>query len=130
MNNMLEADNQMLWNGIKVRNFEEFWSINNRLMDTNTTNQSLGYRHLPIRLYKTDKTYSQPLVLAESSITVEELLETCAVCLDDNLTVISQGIEIPLDADVYELSQSLSYSDNFLYLCVVPVTSRTENDGS
>ncbi|XP_067938857.1 autophagy protein 5-like [Watersipora subatra] len=125
MNNMLEAENSLLWTGMLDRKYEDFWSVNNRLMDCNTTNQTLGYKYLPIRVYKRDQTYSQPLVLAdgESPCTVKDLLISCYFDINDDIAVVSQGIDIPLDSNVYELAQSLSYSDNFLYLCIALKTS-------
>lgn len=109
----------MLWNGLATRNFEQFWTVNRQLMDCNTANQSSGYKHLPIRVYKTDRSYSQPLVPAdqETGNTVKDLLDLCAIDLDTEMLVISQGIEVPLDSNVCEITQSLSSFDNFLYLC-------------
>lgn len=125
MNNIRESENAMLWNGILTRSFDEFWTINRRLMDCNTSKQPLQYKHLAMRIYKTDKTYIQPFLSApteddnSTDITLGELLTLYSIDMDSGQTILCQGIDIPLDSNVYELSQTMSYPDNFLYLCVV-----------
>ena len=125
MNNIRESENAMLWNGLLTRSFDEFWTINRRLMDCNTSKQPLQYKHLAMRIYKTDRTYIQPFLAAPTAednstdITVGELLSLHSIDTGIEQTVLCQGIEIPLDSNVYELNQTMSYPDNFLYLCVV-----------
>lgn len=115
----------MLWNGILTKSYDEFWTINRKLMDCNSKRQPLTYRNLPVRLYNIDRTYTQPLLPAPSEesscsiVTVDDLLYALSIKLDDDTIVITQGIKISLDSPLFDLSQTLSYPDNFLYLCVV-----------
>lgn len=135
MNDMKQPEHAMLWNGLFTRNFDEFWTINRKLMDPdgNKSGPSTSFKNLPIRLYKVDKTYSQPYISAPSednsstlsTTTVSDLLKYLCVTLDERKRVLSQGIEIPLDSSLYELTRALSYPDNFLYLCVVDNCSTT-----
>lgn len=125
MSNIREKENSMLWNGILTKSYDEFWTINRKLMDCNSKRQPLTYRNLPVRLYNIDRTYTQPLLPAPSEesscsiVTVDDLLYALSIKLDDDTIVITQGIKISLDSPLFDLSQTLSYPDNFLYLCVV-----------
>lgn len=135
MNIIRESENTMLWNGILTRSFDEFWTINRRLMDCNTKKQPLPFKNLAMRLYKPDRTYLQPFLSAPTEedntmdITLAELLELYAIDLNEDHTVLCQGIALPLDSNLYELNKTLSHPDNFLYLCLVK-TGRAESTDS
>lgn len=129
MNDMKQSEHAMLWNGILNGSFDEFWTINRRLMDSKDTaiHDCSEYKNLPIRLYKPDRSYCQPLVTVPSddnsdnnSITsLSDLLKSLDIELSSNLYILSQGVEIPLESSLYKLTHTLSYPDNFLYLCIV-----------
>jgi len=122
MNDMRQPEHEMLWNGLLTRSYDEFWSINRRLM-TVTTGGS-GYRHLPVRVYSQDGTYRQVLVAADegsdSPVSVRDLLRLCSIdWQEDAMTLVCQGVKLQPEDGLYELTQTLAYPDNFLYICVL-----------
>lgn len=125
MNDMTQAEHAMLWNGLLTWSFDEFWSINRKLMDCGDgSNVNQTYKHVPVRVYKPDMTYCQPYVVAVgednsiNDVSISQVLKSVCIEVSDDVCVVSQGIEIPLGGSLYKLSQTLSYPDNFLYLTV------------
>lgn len=57
--NMVKKDHKLLWSSLVNDKFDEFWSINKRLMDR--TDNEL-FRFIPFRLYFPDYTYVQKVI--------------------------------------------------------------------
>lgn len=123
---MKQPEHAMLWNGLVTRNFDEFWTINRKLMDVKDTNSADNYKNLPVRIYRNYTTYRQPYlpaVIGEDNssamtITLSEVLQYLDIDITPETTILSQGIELQSDSCLYKLAKILSYPDNFLYICV------------
>ena len=51
INDMLKKDHKQLWYGIQSNKFDEFWSVNRRLMETGGVE---CFRSIPFRIYQVD----------------------------------------------------------------------------
>lgn len=56
---MQKKDHTQLWNGIMNDKFDQFWSVNGRLMETNTEE---GFKYIPFRCYTSEDKYVQKLI--------------------------------------------------------------------
>lgn len=56
---MQKKDHTQLWNGIMNDKFDQFWSVNGRLMEANTEE---GFKYIPFRCYTNEDKYIQRLV--------------------------------------------------------------------
>lgn len=56
---MQKKDHTQLWNGIMNDKFDQFWSVNGRLMETSTEE---GFKYIPFRCYTSEDKYIQKLV--------------------------------------------------------------------
>ena len=135
---MQKRDHKQLWNSLLQDRYEGFWNINIRLM---TYTENIQYfRYIPFRIYILDKPFIQklfsPFDLEENkSMTLYDLLSFAlnheAQCeqlanekkilhtVIEDYTVIIHGIQPPLQTPVQWLSESFSYPDNFLHICLV-----------
>lgn len=128
MNNMQKRDHRQLWLGLQNAKFDQFWSVNRKLMEHNDGEL---FRYIPFRIHWGDRHFIQKLIkpLSENgkAITLEDLLresvpetlptENGGKC--DHQVVI-QGCVLPLDVPLQWLSEHLSHPDNFLHICIVP----------
>ncbi|GMS79909.1 hypothetical protein PENTCL1PPCAC_2084 [Pristionchus entomophagus] len=119
ISSMRSDDHKQLWRGIAQDNFDEFWSVNKKLVDS-----SEKVAHLPIRLYKIGFPMCQ-IPLSPSSSSSPSLLSDALHSLDSSLdlsthSIISHGVEVPLDSTLSWLAQNVSYPDNFVHLVAVP----------
>ena len=76
---MQERDHNQLWLGLSHDKFDQFWSVNRKLMEYTSEE---GFRHIPFRLYALDLGSSRPFlqflikpVENEKKTTVEDLLK-------------------------------------------------------
>lgn len=56
---MQKKDHTQLWNGIMNDKFDQFWSVNGRLMEANTEE---GFKYIPFRCYTSEDKYIQRLI--------------------------------------------------------------------
>ncbi|KAF8382627.1 atg-5 [Pristionchus pacificus] len=117
---MKSEDHKQLWRGLAHDNFDEFWSVNKKLVDSS---EKVAY--LPIRLYKTGSPMSQIPLSPWKSPSSPNLLSDALTSLESSLdlsthSIISHGIEVPLDTPLSWLAQNVSYPDNFVHLVAVP----------
>jgi len=123
INSMQEKDHHQLWQGFQSDRFDQFWSVNKKLMESNVGE---GFKHIPIRCYNAEKPLLQRLVRPMDETTgtwttlLEALLEFFPADELRNARVISHGIQPPLDTPVQWLSEHMSYPDNFLHIVVIP----------
>nr|AWV66691.1 autophagy-related protein 5 [Brachionus koreanus] len=120
INEMQRKDHQQLWNGIKSDKYEQFWTMNKKLMETSDSD---GFISIPFRIYQIDKPFIQKLFRPVSETgkrqTLKDLLEFIFGENSSNLKLILiQGVQPSLDTPVQWLSEHLSYPDNFLHICV------------
>ncbi|KAL7641761.1 UNVERIFIED_CONTAM: hypothetical protein RMT77_007635 [Armadillidium vulgare] len=119
--NMQMQDHKQLWTGLCNDKFDQFWTINRKLMDCNGEE---GFKNIPFRLFLKDEVPIQrlqkPFGEDGSRLTLEDLLKNVLPrTLNENYRVTIQGIEPPWDTPLQWLSEHLSHPDNFLYICVL-----------
>ncbi|XP_059481947.1 autophagy protein 5 [Neocloeon triangulifer] len=117
---MQKKDHNQLWQGLQNDKFDQFWSINKKLMDCN---QKEGFKHIPYRCHKGDQfclplqRLVRPIEESERFKTLGDLLSLLQPSDDKNsLRVITQGVEPSWDTPLQWLSEHFSYPDNFLHL--------------
>lgn len=130
INNMQKKDHKQMWSGVTNEKFDQFWSVNKRLMECSGEDM---FKYIPFRIYQVDKPFTQKLCkpLTEEGYegTLQTLLEQSLPELIKDLSsyrVIIQGIEPSLDTSVLWLSEHFSHPDNFLHICVIRKTDREE----
>lgn len=140
--NLEKKYHNQLWLGLLNDKFDQFWLINNKLMERI---QNKLFRYIPFRLYFPDYTYVQKTIEpTEIDTTMLDLIKLCFKNRMHDLIVnytkmsstdgekedeidvnmfkyrfISHGTEIPFDTPLQWLSEHLSYPDNFLHICAV-----------
>ncbi|KAL3881408.1 hypothetical protein ACJMK2_027853 [Sinanodonta woodiana] len=128
INNMQKRDHKQLWSGLQNDKFDQFWSVNKKLMDS--TGEEV-FRYIPFRIYRRDGPYIQKLFKPSSDDgidhTLADLLNIMMIDFKElvcgNLRVVIQGVEPALDTTLLWLSQHLSHPDNFLHIVIL---SRTD----
>ena len=129
MNNMKKNDHKQLWLGLSNDKFDQFWSVNRRLMERVN---SEPFRYIPLRIHLADGSVIQKLfktISSQSELrTFADLLNACVpfVFDEDNNTEISskwkvvvQGLTPPLVTPTQWISEHLSYPDNFLHIVLL-----------
>ena len=132
MNSMKKNDHKQLWLGLSNDKFDQFWSVNKRLMERVN---SEPFRYVPLRFHLSDGTMLQKLfktVSDQSELhTFGELLHSCIPYvmaneeskteLAEGWKILVQGLTPPLVTPVQWMSEHLSYPDNFLHIIVLQV---------
>ncbi|XP_055326884.1 autophagy protein 5 isoform X2 [Sitodiplosis mosellana] len=117
---MQKKDHNQLWLGLVNDKFDQFWSVNRRLMEPTSED---GFKYIPIRCYKEDGTYVQKLVPPNSDNgfkrTVQHLLEDFSTSASKAVTCLTHGIEIEKETPLQWLSEHMSYPDNFLHVHLI-----------
>lgn len=123
ISSMQKRDHNQLWLGLQNDKFDQFWSVNSKLMEH--TNEEL-FRHIPFRIYQLDKPFQQKLFQPTGDGGEPTLLRDVIAKLvpkaldrDKKLRVVIQGIEPPMSTPLQWLSEHLSHPDNFLHICVI-----------
>ncbi|GMT10029.1 hypothetical protein PFISCL1PPCAC_1326, partial [Pristionchus fissidentatus] len=119
---MKSEEHKQLWRGFTNDNFDEYWTVNKRLVDSSNPEK---IAHLPIRLYKAGSPMRQVPLSPFKSPSTPNLLSDVLESLDSSLnlshhSIISHGIDIPLHTPISWLAQNVSYPDNFVHLVAVP----------
>ncbi|KAG0249400.1 autophagy protein 5 [Mortierella polycephala] len=126
--NMSKSDQSHLWEGLWSKNYDLFWSMNQKLV----LNDGILARHLPIRIYLPDNCpVIQDLVCPmdedDQPKTLRHILNAVLpdlFPLDDRngspvAEVIIHGIKPNMDMSVLWAAQNMAYPDNFLHLVIV-----------
>ncbi|ODM96953.1 Autophagy protein 5 [Orchesella cincta] len=127
MNCMQEKDHNQLWQGFQNDKFDQFWSVNKKLMESVVGE---GFRHIPIKCYTPEKLAIQRIVKPIDDTTGtwttlhDALLEFFPTIDFSTVRVIIHGVEPPLGTPVQWLSEHMSYPDNFLHLSILPSAPR------
>ncbi|VDL74197.1 unnamed protein product [Nippostrongylus brasiliensis] len=115
-------EHKQLWSGLVHDRFDEFWSINRRLMESS---EERPFIDVPIRLYIAGQPFRQTLQppLAENGeprTLSQALTSLCADLVDSGkYRFISHGISLPQDTPISYLGTNFSYPDNFVHVCAV-----------
>ncbi|XP_076675362.1 autophagy protein 5 [Andrena cerasifolii] len=119
VSNMQKKDLNQLWSGLLNDKFDQFWSVNRKLMEA--SNSEEGFKYIPFRCYTSEDSYVQKLV---KPVNEEGQRKTLRHLLNEvfpeneNVMVLVQGIAPPLETPLQWMSEHLSYPDNFLHLVV------------
>ncbi|KAK6986543.1 autophagy protein 5 [Biomphalaria glabrata] len=125
INNMQKKDHKALWTGLMNDKFDQFWSVNKKLMENSGED---AFKSVPFRIYQMDQIPVQKLFKPVDdngeNLTLKNLLSIALPDLEEKgilsrYRVVTQGIEPPLDVPVGWMSEHLSYPDNFLHICLV-----------
>lgn len=125
INNMQKRDHKQLWSGLQNDKFDQFWTINRRLMER--TNEE-PFRSVPLRIYQPDTMYIQRLCKAVADtgepLNLGHVLGNILPKKFDNSESSSHqalihGVEVPMETPVQWLSEHLSHPDNFLHIVVL-----------
>ncbi|KAK3097153.1 hypothetical protein FSP39_006880 [Pinctada imbricata] len=130
INGMQKKDHKQLWNGLIHDRFEQFWSVNKKLMESSGDDM---FKYIPFRIYMVDKHYVQslfrPMTDEGQHYTLKDLLKASVPEFfnsDDIFTMhaVIHGVEPPLHTPILWLSEHFSFPDNFLHICVLSTDSK------
>ncbi|XP_046403770.1 autophagy protein 5 [Ischnura elegans] len=153
---MQKKEHNQLWMGLQNDKFDQFWSVNRRLMEVGSTGGGGGgsatvgggaidegsshrpcFRFIPFRCYmpSLDVPYRQrpvrPCTDDGRSRTLGELLEEVFPEEKGQATqtvrVVTHGVEPPKEVPLQWLSEHLSYPDNFLHLVCHYISEKTSS---
>ncbi|XP_013384929.1 autophagy protein 5-like [Lingula anatina] len=127
INSMQKKDHKQLWTGLQNDKFDQFWTINRKLMERLGEE---GFKYLPFRIHQPEKPFIQKLFKPVSDegrlFTLADLLRETVphIFADDTSDVLRcevyiQGVNPPLETPVQWLSEHFSYPDNFLHIALV-----------
>lgn len=131
MNAMKKNDHKQLWMGLCNDKFEQFWSINKRLMERVN---SEPFRAVPVRIYQNDGVMIQKMYKTVSNTGelhsfghfmktyiphVLDAVNENKICKNWRVTV--HGLTPPLDTPIQWISEHLSHPDNFLHVVITQV---------
>ncbi|XP_037080674.1 autophagy protein 5-like [Pollicipes pollicipes] len=126
MSSLGKRDHNQLWAGLASDKFDQFWSVNRRLMEAPPEER---FRSVPVRLYRPGQPYVQrpysPCAEDGQPHTLLDMIGQLAPELAPELAragsprVILHGITPALETPVQWLSQHLSYADNFLHIVIL-----------
>lgn len=60
VSSMQKKDHNQLWSGLLNDKFDQFWSVNRKLMEASNTEE--GFKYIPFRCYISEDKYVQKLV--------------------------------------------------------------------
>uniref|UniRef100_A0A914BYW4 Autophagy protein 5 n=1 Tax=Acrobeloides nanus TaxID=290746 RepID=A0A914BYW4_9BILA len=117
ISSMTKDEHNRLFDSVVNNKFDDFWSVNKRLMHDETNKIS----YIPIRFYEPGSPFKQVLISPsnedDSPCTLENAIRKALPTIDlSSYTVISQGINVPLNTPVIWMARNLSYPDNFIHI--------------
>ncbi|XP_033740992.1 autophagy protein 5-like [Pecten maximus] len=125
INSMQKRDHKQLWSGLLHEKFDQFWSVNKKLMESSGEDM---FKNIPYRLYLPERSYIQqlfrPVNTEGNNQTLRDLLmEVVPNMWSEDKTfsrrVVLHGVEPCLDTPLLWMSEHLSYPDNYLHLCLL-----------
>lgn len=126
INSMQKKDHKQLWLGLNNDKFEQFWSVNKRLMERSSDEL---FKNIPFRIHQRDAAFLQKLSrpvndLGEQQTLKHLLMESLPkmfACDQDfeQMRIILHGIDAPLETPLQWLSEHLSHPDNFLHIVLI-----------
>lgn len=127
INGMQIQHHKQLWAGLLSDKFEQFWAVNKKLMEGDGDET---FKSIPFRIYQGDSRHIQKLFKPQNdrgdSKTLRDMVQEVApqTFNEDgslNHKIVLHGVEVPLESDILWLSEHLSYPDNFLHICLIPL---------
>ncbi|VDN56015.1 unnamed protein product [Dracunculus medinensis] len=122
INSMKPDEHIQLWNGVLHDRYDEYWIVNRKLMENSDQNPLL---HVPIRIYRGDERYYQPLISPQDNdgqlITIEKAIRQ--YFFDDKIIPLSFNILLPLETPILWMCQNFTYADNFIHIVVTTKSS-------
>ncbi|RCN40526.1 autophagy protein Apg5 [Ancylostoma caninum] len=122
VSSMKVDEHKQLWSSLVHDRFDDFWSVNRRLMETT---EERPFHDIPIRLYVTGQPFRQilqpPLDANGEPRTLSQALDTLSHDLIENnkYRYLSHGITVPLETPLSYLGKNFAYPDNFVHICAV-----------
>ncbi|VDM62420.1 unnamed protein product [Angiostrongylus costaricensis] len=117
-------EHKQLWSSLVHDRFDDFWSVNRRLMECT---DERPFHDIPIRLYAIGKPFRQilqpPLDEKGEPRTLNNALNALSSDLVQNekYQFISHGVTLPMETPLTYLGKNLAYPDNFVHICTVIV---------
>ncbi|CAI2321147.1 unnamed protein product [Caenorhabditis sp. 36 PRJEB53466] len=125
-NNMQKEEYSQLWRSVANNNFDEFWTIIQKLMETKDGKE---FDHIPLRVYVKKQPFKQILISAKDDAgslrtlgeAVNEVLKTSddGASSEEERHLISHGIDVPAHTPLIFAAKNLSYPDNFVHIAVL-----------
>jgi len=127
---MQKKDHNQLWLGLQNDRFDQFWSVNRRLMENS---KDKPFMNIPLRIYQQDvRGFVQILAKPTTDKNSTDLLTIGDFIRDLKLDpppsvkdkdsvyprLIVHGVEPPEETPLQWLSEHCSYPDNFLHFVV------------
>ncbi|XP_063719083.1 autophagy protein 5-like [Symsagittifera roscoffensis] len=127
MSNLQKSDYNKLWFGFKDSNFDQFWSVNRRLIERIYDEP---FKYIPFRIYDSELNYKTKLVspvcydtgeVSTLGTLLKQVLpeSTYSKWSKKQLSTIIHGMEVRPEIPLQWLSENLSYPDNFLHIALV-----------
>ncbi|OTF75551.1 autophagy protein 5-like protein, partial [Euroglyphus maynei] len=126
---MPKKDHNQLWMAVVNHRFDQFWSINRRLMASANNQQT--FRYIPFRFYiRTSTCGDRPLLIQKlikpildsgDPATYRDLIKQVLgdeYLNNDKYNLIVHGIKPEMDTPLQWMSEHLSYLDNFLHIVI------------
>ncbi|XP_060535917.1 autophagy protein 5 [Cylas formicarius] len=116
---MQKKDHNQLWLGLQNDKFDQFWTVNRKLMEV--SGETECFKYIPFRCYVGDG-YKQKLIKPVTDDGRKKTLQDLVrEILDSGSTakIKTHGMFPPLDTPLQWMSEHLSYPDNFLHLSLV-----------
>lgn len=124
INSMQKRDHKQLWTGLLHDKFDQFWSVNKKLMESSGDET---FKYIPFRLYMVDRHYMtnlfRPLTEEGHHQSLKHLLLSAVPQFfneeeEFQKHVRIHGAEPLLDTPILWLSENFSFPDNFLHLVI------------
>lgn len=115
-------EHKQLWSGLVQDQFDDFWNINRRLMESS---EERPFHSIPIRFYISGHPFRQIPQPPVDESGEHRLLSSCLSSLSADFVemgaykFISHGITLPLDTPLSYMGKNLAYPDNFVHICAV-----------
>ncbi|KJH52930.1 autophagy protein Apg5 [Dictyocaulus viviparus] len=115
-------EHKQLWSSLVHDRFDDFWSVNKRLMEST---DERPFCDVPIRLYMIGKPFRQvlqpPFDENGESRTLYDALSSFSPGLNMNekYRFISHGVNLPMETPLTYLGKNLAYPDNFVHICAI-----------
>lgn len=122
---MSSSEHHCLFDSLCNDKFDDFWSINRKLMASTGDCSNGSLLHIPIRFYDNKSpTFRQTLIA--STLSLDDAIKLAypdalqSIGDIEKLDAISHGIILPLTSSAAWLAQNFSYPDNFVHIVLRP----------
>lgn len=105
-------EHKRLWNSVAQSHFDDFWSINRKLMDC-TEKQ---FDRVPLRIHRKGAPFKQGSLNFCQDETIGQAISKLLSEDISGMEFVSHGIELPLDTPLLFAITNLAYPDNFLHV--------------